>query len=278
MPKPKMPDGLYVSVSQLKCWLRCPRQFELRYVRGIAPAFVPVALAFGSAFHEALAAYYGELKATGDVLRRDLLLDVFRESWERQVTGPVPIQPDAEEESNLDQLTDKGISMLHLFHESAAKCAGAFVVEHVEHSFNVAIHDPSTGEILDETLVGTMDLIIVEDGRRVVVEHKSSSKKYTQDQLRYDFQPTAYQLAARQAGMGEVGVRFQVVTKARQPALQVADVQRDLQDEDDFLRTATGVLRAIDAGVSYPVRGWACRTCPYSHACASGGEIVSCAA
>lgn len=267
MPKPKMPDGLYVSVSQLKCWLRCPRQFELKYVRGIAPAFVPVALAFGSAFHEALAAYYGELKATGDVLRRDLLLDVFRESWERQVTGPVSIQPDADELSNLDQLTDKGISMLHTFYESAAKCAGDIVVEHVEHSFNVAIHDPSTGEVLDETLVGTMDLIVVENGRRVIVEHKSSSKKYTQDQLRYDFQPTAYQLAARQAGMGEVGVRFQVVTKSRVPALQVTDVQRDLQDEDDFLRTATGVLRAIDAGVSYPVRGWACRACPYSAEC-----------
>jgi putative RecB family exonuclease len=278
MPKPKMPDGLYISVSQLKCWLRCPRQFEVKYVRGVAPAFVPVALAFGSAFHEALAGFYSELKMTGQPLRRDLLLDAFRESWERQVTGPVPIQPDADEEPNLDQLTDKGISMLHLFHESAAKCAGDIVVEHVEHSFNVAIHDPATGEILDETLVGTMDLIVVENGRRVVVEHKSSSKKYTQDQLRYDLQATAYRLAARQAGMGDVGVRFQVVTKARQPALQVADVQRDLQDEDDFLRTASGVLRAIDAGVSYPIRGWACRTCPYSHACISGSEIVSCAA
>jgi CRISPR/Cas system-associated exonuclease Cas4 (RecB family) len=78
--------------------------------------------------------------------------------------------------------------------------------------------------------------------------------------------------------MGEGGGRFQVFTKARGPALQFVDVQRDLQDEDDFLRTATGVLRAIDAGVSYPVRGWACRTCPYSYACASGSEIVSCAA
>jgi putative RecB family exonuclease len=268
-----MPDGLYVSVSQLKCWLRCPRQFELKYVRGVPPAFVPVALAFGSAFHEALAGFYSELKTTGEPLRRDLLLDVFRESWGRQVTGPIPIQADADEESSLEQLTDKGISMLHTFYESAAKCAGDIIVEHVEHSFAVEIHDPATGETLDETLVGTMDLVIVEDGRRVVVEHKSASKKYTQDQLRYDVQPTAYRLAARQAGMGAVGIRFQVITKSRVPALQVADVQRDLQDEDDFLRTATGVLRAIDAGVSFPIRGWACRTCPYSHACISGAEV-----
>lgn len=58
MARPKIPDGLYTSVSQMKCWLRCPRQFELKYVRGVEPAFVPVNLAFGSAIHEALAAHY----------------------------------------------------------------------------------------------------------------------------------------------------------------------------------------------------------------------------
>ena len=28
-----------------------------------------------------------------------------------------------------------------------------------------------------------------------------------------------------------------------------------------------GVLRAVDAGVAYPVRGWACRGCQYAYAC-----------
>ena len=63
MPRPKMPDGLYVSVSQVKTWLMCPRKYELKYIRGVAPAFVPVNLAFGSAFHEALAGYYNEIKS-----------------------------------------------------------------------------------------------------------------------------------------------------------------------------------------------------------------------
>ena len=49
-------DALHVSVSQVKTWLRCPRQYELRYVRGAEPEVVPTALAFGSAFHGALAA------------------------------------------------------------------------------------------------------------------------------------------------------------------------------------------------------------------------------
>jgi hypothetical protein len=49
--------------------------------------------------------------------------------------------------------------------------------------------------------------------------------------------------------------------------VQVVDVRRDGHDEQDFLRTAGGVLKALDAGVSYPIRGWQCRGCPYESAC-----------
>jgi hypothetical protein len=101
----------------------------------------------------------------------------------------------------------------------------------------------------------------------VVVEHKTAGRRYGADQLRFDIQPTAYKLAARLGGMGEVDVRYQVVTKTKTPALQVEDVLRGEQDEDDLLRTALGVLRSIDAGVDFPIRGARCRTCPYAHGC-----------
>jgi putative RecB family exonuclease len=265
MPRPKLPDGLYVSVSQMKCWLKCPRQFELKYVRGISPAFVPVAMAFGSAIHESLAAYYGEKKTSGTPLRRDLVLDVFRAAWEKARDGDVPLQSD-EDGDDLGLMVDKGVSMLHAFHEHASK-APPFEVDAVELGFIVPLHDPDTGDRLDEQLVGTMDLVIIEDGGRIVVEHKTAARKYGDDQLRFDLQVSGYKLAAREAGLGEVGLRFQVITKTKTPAVQVADIVRDHHDEEDFVRTAIGVLRAIDAGVSYPIRGWACRGCPYAHAC-----------
>lgn len=265
-------EGLYTSVSQVKCYLRCPRQFELRYIRGVAPVFVPVALAFGSAFHAALAAFYGELKVSGAPLRRDLVLDTFRSEWARALDGPVPLQVDEDDETSVVAVVDKGISMLHTFAEYAEKALEGVAVEAVEKAFAVAIRDPDSGEELEEQLVGTMDLVTIEGGRRVVVEHKTASKKYAADQLRFDIQPTAYRLAARQAGLGEVDLRFQVVTKTKVPAVQVADISRDGQDEDDFLRTAIGVLRAIDAGVSYPIRSWACRSCQFAHACKGSGS------
>lgn len=264
MPKPKMPDGLYVSVSQVKTYLTCPRRYELKYVRGADPAFVPVALAFGSAFHEALAAYYSELKTTGEPLRRDLVIDVFRSAWDRASEGPVPLQGDDEDDTA--SVAEKGVSMLHAFYEHAGR-AGPVDVEDVERGFAVTLHDPIANEPLEEQLVGTMDLVLHDQEHRVVVEHKTASRRFTEDQLRFDVQMSAYKVAAREEGLGDVALRYQVITKAKVPAVQIADVTRDAGDEQDFLAITVNVLRAIDAGVSYPVRGWACRSCPYSAAC-----------
>ena len=265
MPTPKMPDGLYASVSQLKTWLMCPRKYELKYIRGATPAFVPVNMAFGSAFHEALAGYYNEIKVSGVPLRRDLVLDTFRAAWATATEGDIPLQRNEDDDDDDDPVVmiDKGVSMLHAFYEQA----GTPEVESVEHGFTITLHDLDTGKALEEQVVGTMDLLVREGGRVVVVEHKTAARKFTEDQLRFDIQPTAYQIAAQESGMGDVGLRFQIVTKTKVPAVQVVDIHRDDQAEADFVRTATGVLKAIDSGVSYPVRGWQCRGCPYESVC-----------
>jgi putative RecB family exonuclease len=258
-------EGLYTSVSQMKCWLRCPRQFELKYVRGVTPAFVPVAFAFGTAIHAALGAYYGEQKISGTPLRLDRVLDVFREAWARQVEGNIPLQEDEDEEFVPNLLVDKGVSMLHAFHESASQ--RPVEVEDVEKKFEIEIFDPDTGEVLEEKLVGVIDLVAVETGRRVIWEHKTSARKYGEDQLRWDQQVCAYAMACRELGLGEVGIKFQILTKTKVPAIQIAEVTRTPADEDDFLRTVRGVLKAIDAGVSFPIRGWQCHGCPYQGPC-----------
>jgi hypothetical protein len=175
-----------------------------------------------SAFHEALAGYYNEIKVSGAPLRRDLVLDVFRAAWAKAAEGDVPLQAD-EDDADPGAMIDKGVSMLHAFYEQA----GTPTVEAVEHGFTITLHDVDTGEPLEEQLVGTMDLLVREEDRVVVVEHKTAARKYTEDQLRYDIQPTAYQIAARESGLGDVGLRFQVVTKTKVPAVQVVDIQRD---------------------------------------------------
>lgn len=256
-------QGLHVSVSQLKTYLRCPRQYELQYVQGMEAAFVPAALAFGSAFHTALAFYYRELSfgAAPPVQR---LIDVFTDAWDRAAHGPLPLQADDDE--TLSVHVEKGAAMLRAFHSYATPLPFP-EIEAIEMPFSVELFDPDLGEVLEERLTGAFDLVLIENDRHVVVEHKTSARRYTEDQLRHDFQPTAYRFAARELGMGRAGLRYQVVTKTKEPAVQVEDVHRGEAQEDDFLRTAVGVLKAIDAGAFYPIRGWQCRTCPYLAHC-----------
>ena len=255
---------LQISVSQIKSYLRCPESYRLKYVLGEQPAFVPTPFAFGAAFHSALAALYSAVRSTGSVPSLDNVQSVFVDEWTSAVRGPLPLQLDDDDDSG--DLIDKGKTMLATYYEHAASQTIP-VVEHVEKKFSVDLYDPDSGEVLEEKLAGVIDLVVREESHPVIVEHKSSSKKYSLDQLRYDIQPTAYAYAAELLGWGEVGLRFNVVTKTKKPAVQTEDVLRDDQDTDDFLRTVVGILRAIDAGAFFPVRGWQCRSCPFSHAC-----------
>ena len=250
---------LHVSVSQIKTWMRCPRAYELKYVRGAEPEVVPHALVFGSAFHAALAAHYSRRRDHVERNTLDELMTVFADAWREHELGGVAI-----EKADGDPV-DAGRRMLAAFVEHDAVDTSEVVA--VERPITAVLHDPETGEVLEEVLTGVVDLVVKDDGLTVVVEHKTSARRYADDQLRHDVQLTAYQLALRQEGVDNVGLRFQVFTKGKAPAVQVEDVMRDDTDEDDFLRVAVGVLRAIDAGVSFPVRGWQCRSCQFRRRC-----------
>ena len=201
------------------------------------------------------------------------MLDVFRSEWARALDGPIPLQVDEEDDTSTDVIVDKGMSMLHAFAEHAEKNLDGVVVESVEKSFSVAIHDPDTGEILEEQLVGTMDLVVLDHDRRVVVEHKTSSKKYGADQLRFDIQPTGYKLAAQAGGHGR--------GRAAVPDLHEGEGPADAGRRHHPRRPRRGRLpphrRRRPQGdrrwrVSYPIRGWACRGCQFAHACKGGGS------
>lgn len=57
-------DGLHLSISQIKAYIRCPRAYQLRYVLGVKPAFKSKALALGSSYHAAVARFYVTARAT----------------------------------------------------------------------------------------------------------------------------------------------------------------------------------------------------------------------
>jgi hypothetical protein len=225
-------------------------------------------LAFGTAFHAGLAHHYGWMKAGETTPSLEDAKQRFVDSFNQARSGPVPLQHDDDDGETFELLEAKGLQMLDA---ALAHPLSQSKVLAVEQSFTVDLHHPDTGEVLDIKLVGTVDLVIEEDDHRTVVEHKSSARKYTADQLNFDVQPSAYAYAAGQLGWGDVGLKFNVVTKTKLPAVQVEDLRRDDNDIEDFLRQAVGVLAAVDAGISFPIRGWACRGCQFKSRCRAAG-------
>jgi len=65
-------------------------------------------------------------------------------------------------------------------------CDDGFVPDKViavEQPFSVEIHDPETGVIQEEALVGAIDLVAEHEGRTVIVEHKTAARRFAQGRL-----------------------------------------------------------------------------------------------
>lgn len=253
----------HVSVSQLKTYLQCPRRYFLQYVHRIPPAHRPVALPFGSAWHEAIGTWLAN-SVVGDEVGRDVLKQVFTEHFERDLEeNDTPVLFD-DEDDTAGSATALAHKMLDIFLTTVPLPER---VLGVEVPFSMELVDPTTGEVLPVPLVGAVDAILEEHGRPIVWELKTAAKKWSVDQLEYDQQATAYTRAMRLEGHHDVSVKMLVTTKTVAPVVQVEALTRSRADEDELSATAASVLRAIEAGVDHPVRGWACRGCAWASEC-----------
>jgi putative RecB family exonuclease len=256
----EMREDLHVSVSQIKCYLRCPRQYQFRYVLGAEPEFVPANLVLGSAVHEGLAAYYRSIMATSESPEFDVCTAAFHATLAGFKRASLRIQ-------NGDDLEAQGTALLRVFYESTYQDPP--VVVGVEVPFSIDLNDPVTGEVLEEKLVGALDLVIRESEKNVVGEHKTAAKKWSKDQIEHEIQLSAYRLVARTLGLGEVGLRLQVLTKTKVPKRIVEDTDRTERDEREFIEIVVGVLRAVDGQVFFPIRNGMCGGCAFQRRCSS---------
>jgi len=254
----------HTSISELKAFLSCPRKHAMRYIERAVPAFRPLALVLGSAWHETIAEHLTRSRREHQV-PTDELRAHLRDGIVQGVEGDaVPVLFE-EEEQDIGAVVHAALKMLDVFLERVPL---PDVIHGVEVPFSIQLVHPVTGEVLPRPLVGAMDAIVEEDGHPVVLELKTGKRKWTADQLDFDIQPTGYRMAARALGYN-AGVNLVLTTKGKKPDVQVEPLARHRRDERELVETAFAVARAVEAGVDYPNRGWMCRTCPYAQACGS---------
>ena len=125
--------------------------------------------------------------------------------------------------------------------------------------------------MVDRALVRTLYLVERDkSGRLVVVDLKTSARRYTDLQVEASLQPSVYSYATAMNGLADqedLRLRFDVLTRTKQPELCRYWTQRARGASVRLFHLAAEVLRAIELGVFVPNPGWQCKDCPFRGRC-----------
>ena len=246
-------DHDHLSYSQINCYLTCPLRYRFQYIDTIPPSFTSASLVFGSAIHEAVAAFY-QTRLEGDELRPDQMLDVYLDSW-RQAEEIRFFNGDNEE-----SLGAKATQLIDVFH--ATVDPGTQVVG-VEEFFELPLGGLPPFQ-------GYIDLIEQSaDGTATIVDLKTASKKPSSANVQTNLQLTAYALGAEALGFDPdaLELRLDVLLKGKLPEMVRLGTHRSEGERHRFIRLIYGVWNGIERKVFYPRQDWHCSQCAWATDC-----------
>ncbi len=244
----------HLSYPQISTYLTCPLRYKFQYLEQFPPAFTSAALAFGSAIHEAVAAFY-QTYLEGDVLKPDQMLDVYRDVW-RQKEDSRFFNGDDE-----ISLLMRAEQLLGVFHESFEPST---TVLGVEEFFAVDMENlpPFQGyiDLIERSLTGQVS----------VVDLKTATKKPSKGNIQSNLQLTAYSLGASGLGFDpeDLNLRLDVLVKTANPDLVRYETRRTEEDRKRFIKLVQQVWKGIEAEVWFPKQDWHCQQCAFSAPCA----------
>jgi putative RecB family exonuclease len=256
---------LRISKSQIQTYLICPRKFWFQYVVGAMPEFLPASLPFGRALHAAVAAFYQSIKETGTKPELGSITQEFVAVWEKEVAGQ---RLSFKGKTSVDSHISLGKALLAKFYDEVHPRK----IEAIEYPFAVTLSDPNTGDPLDVTLVGIVDLIESDDeGNLIIAELKTSSKRYADSQGENQLDGLIYAYAMNQLGFrttnAETLIRYDGLVKTKSPAFQQIYFNKSPQDYGRLARWIQEVLQSIDRESFFPNFGWACHNCQFRSRC-----------
>ncbi len=248
-------DKPHLSYSQINTYLMCPLKYKFQYIDLIRPAFTSSALVFGSAIHEAVGAFYQSV-LEGDCLTVSQVHDVYRQIWESQ---------NKEHEIGFfngdsgDSLSKKVQSMLSVFVEQFDP---SVQIIGVEEPFSVEIEGTPP-------LVGWIDSVeLASDGTVTIVDLKTASKRYSEQNVRSNLQLTCYSLGAKSLGFnGDTRYRLDVLLKTQKPELVKYETDRTETDRVRMTKTMKTVWEGIRKEIFFPKEDWQCGQCAYGKIC-----------
>jgi hypothetical protein len=254
-------DRPHWSFSALNQFLNCSLQYYFDRIARLPRAFIPVSLSFGSAFHRAMEWMHLSIKEGGQPTENEAR-DLFRDLWSRQVTEDKQIRFD-------DEITENTCSA------QGADLVAAFLkaldpeeqVISVNEAFAVPLID-AQGNVLEKPMVGELDCRVGKNSKVIIVDWKTSGRRWPKDQADKSLQPTVYLYAEHQLHQADIPVRFDVVVKNKTPVVERHVTTRTVDQFHRMVELVKMVERMIAAEHFLPnENGFYCAGCPHLTAC-----------
>ena len=246
------------SYSSLNLLLNiCSLQWMFEKIEKLPRPFTPVSLIMGSAYHRVME-FIAMHRLEGRLPIPTETRDLFHTLWEReQKEGP----PMEKTEDPPEKLAEQGAGLVAAYLQQIDPRER---VLDINHAFAVPVGSserPLIGEI-DATVAGP-------DGQTVLVDWKTSARRWPKDQADKSLQPTAYLYAYSQLKPGCTDkFRFDVAVKNKTPVIELNTTTRT---SDDFLRLERLVEaadRVVQHDLFYPCdQSFACAGCQYAEPC-----------
>jgi hypothetical protein len=243
---------IYVSHSQLDLWLHCPRKWEFKYIKRIqTPPTAP--LIEGSCYHKVLETYFNHKLTTRQDMPLSDVNDAIATHW-NTVAAP-------SNHINWEQHDPEDVRMecQALLTEYVSTIAPQITPVNVEETY--------ISDIDGVKFVCVIDLITSDSA---VVDHKTSAKKYSQDDVDKDIQATA------EAFVLDKAIVFQNHVAVKDGAwIQIVKSYRTDVDIKWWLDMTKGIIKQMNSGIAPPraMKGdYLCsqKFCGYWNMCRAG--------
>ena len=254
----------HISYSALNTYLNiCQLQYYFRYVERLEPERTPAALPFGSAFHAALSEQ-AQAARQGGKLSAPQLADAFETYFTAACNASENVV--FKREDTRDGLVALAARMLDA---ALSEWRDYWNIEAVALPFRVEMPG------LDIPLIGEMDMVVSESNpfdddpeTPCIVDFKTAARMWPDDKAAKDLQATVFSYAFEKVHGRRPVFRFDVVSKAKAPAVKRFYTARQEDDYSRLEKLARSAQSAMQAGVFLPNEtSFACGDCPYAGSC-----------
>ena len=249
------PHWSYSSLNQLLSV--CSLAWKFSHIDKLPRPFTPVSLVMGSAYHRVME-FIALHRLEGRLPMPDETRDLFHTLWEReQKEGP----PMEKTEEAPEKLAEQGAGLVAAYLQQIDPRER---VVDINQAFAVPVGKS------ERPLIGEIDCVVEgADGQTVLVDWKTSGRRWPKEQADKSLQPTAYLYAYGQLKPGSTaGFRFDVAVKNKTPIIELNHTTRT---PDDFLRLEKLVEKAdqiVLHELFYPCdQSFACTGCQYAEPC-----------